>query len=658
MSESLTEFKLAAVVRPELDRPIALVTIDNGGDHTRPTVFGRSAFESLARVLVRLESEEWAALVITGKPYFFSAGADLDEFTKRAGADLARQGSRTGHELFGRIRALPYPTVAAINGACLGGGVELALHCDARTISKAVRHFACPECLLGIIPGWGGTQLIPNLVGAQTAIEFVVESPLNRNRMLDGRRAHELGFAERLLEPAEFVDESLAFALDLARNDAPKVTNQNSSPDTDVADTLRRARARLDGTVHGAAPAPYRALDLIEGALSGWSLEQGYEAEEDAIADLLPGPQAQASLYAFDLVERRAKRPPKLAAEPRPVADVGIVGAGLMATQLAALFLRRLELPLVLADVDEQALERARTAIEAELAGLVAKGRYDEGKARFLGSLVRTTTGRDEFADCRLVVEAVYEELEVKRQVFAELEAVVAPEAVLATNTSALSVTAMAAGLAHPERVVGMHFFNPVALLPLVEIVRGERTDDATVATALDVVAKLRKRAVLVRDAPGFVVNRVLTRLLSAVLSALERGNSVEEADEAILRLGLPMAPSVLLQMVGPPVALHVLETLHAAYPERFPLSQTLANYAAGNEEIAVAEQSPLTQDEILEAALSAIDDEIRHLLDEGVVPEAADVDAALILGAGFPFWLGGITKHLDQTGVSERMPT
>jgi 3-hydroxyacyl-CoA dehydrogenase len=325
-----------------------------------------------------------------------------------------------------------------------------------------------------------------------------------------------------------------------------------------------------------------------------------------------------------------------------------------MATQLATLFLRRLELPLVLADVDEEALERARGAIEAELAGLVAQGRYDEGKARFLGSLVRTTTGHDEFAGCHLVLEAVFEELEVKRQVFAEIEAVIAPETVLATNTSALSVTAMAAGLAHPERVVGMHFFNPVALLPLVEIVRGERTDDATVATALDVAAKLRKRSVLVRDAPGFVVNRVLTRLLSTVLSALERGNSVEETDEAILRLGLPMAPSVLLQMVGPRVALHVLETLHAAYPDRFPLSQTLANYAAGEDEIAVSEQSPLSQEEILESALAAIDDEIRHLLDEGVVPEAADVDTALILGAGFPFWLGGITKHLEQ--VSARM--
>jgi 3-hydroxyacyl-CoA dehydrogenase len=327
-----------------------------------------------------------------------------------------------------------------------------------------------------------------------------------------------------------------------------------------------------------------------------------------------------------------------------------------MATQLATLFLRRLELPLVLADVDEQALEHARAAIQTELDGLVAKGRYDEGKARFLGSLVRTTTGSDEFAGCQLVLEAVYEELEVKRRVFAELEALVSAETVLATNTSALSITEIAAGLAHPERLVGMHFFNPVGLLPLVEIVRGERTDDPTVATAFDVAAKLRKRPVLVRDAPGFVVNRILTRLLSVVLSALERGNSVEETDETILRLGLPMAPSVLLQMVGPPVALHVLETLHAAYPERFPLSQTLANYAAGNEEIAVSEQSPLAKDEILESALAAIDDEIRHLLDEGVVPEAGDVDTALILGAGFPFWLGGITKHLDQRGVSERM--
>jgi 3-hydroxyacyl-CoA dehydrogenase/enoyl-CoA hydratase/carnithine racemase len=653
-----TQFKLARVARPELEAPVALVTIDNAADHTKPTVLGRAAFESLERVLGELESDRWAALVITGKPYFFSAGADLDEFTLRVESQLAREGSRSGHELFGRIRALPYPTVAAINGACLGGGVELALHCDARTISTAVRHFACPECLLGIVPGWGGTQLVPRLVGAETAIEFVVENPLHQNRMLDGRQAYELGFADRLLEPPEFVDESLSFATELARNraeTATKLATGDRPQKESVPDTLRKARTRLDDVVHGAAPAPYRALELIEGALSGWSVEQGYRAEEDAISELLPSPEAQASLYAFDLVERRAKRP-QLDAEPRRVTRIGIVGAGLMATQLAMLFLRRLELPLVLADVDEQALERARGAIASELTGLVGKGRYDEGKARFLASLVQPTTGRSEFAGCELVLEAVFEELELKREIFAELEAVVSPECVLATNTSALSVTAMAARLDHPGRVIGIHFFNPVALLPLVEVVRAEQTDDTTAATALDIAVRLRKRPLLVEDAPAFVVNRILTRLLSVVLAALERGNSIEETDEAVLRLGLPMAPSVLLQMVGPRVAQHVLETLHEAYPERFPLSQTLANYADGREEISVTEQRPLSQDEILEAALAAIEDEIRHLLAEGVVPAAADVDTALILGAGFPFWLGGITKRLEQTGISERM--
>ena len=652
---ALTQFKLAQVIKPELERPIALVTIDNGADHMKPTVFGRSAFESLEQILGELEADQWAALVITGKPYFFSAGADLDEFSLRGVPELAREGSRTGHELFSRVRALPYPTVAAINGACLGGGVELALHCDARTVSTAVRHFACPECLLGIVPGWGGTQLIPRLVGAETAIAVVVENPLRQNRMLDGRKAHELGFADRLLEPAEFVDESIAFAVGLA-TDPVGARPGARTPVAPVADVVGRARAQLDDTVHGAAPAPYRALDLVEGALSGWSLDEGYRAEEDAIADLLPSPQAQASLYAFDLVEHRAKQRPPFGAEPRPVGRIGIVGAGLMATQLAALFLRRLELPLVIADVDEQALERVRGAIEAELSGLVAKGRYDEGKARFLASLVQTTTGREEFADCELVLEAVFEELELKRRVLAELEAVVGPSCVLATNTSALSVTAMAAGLEHPERVVGMHFFNPVAVLPLVEVVRGEQTDDETAATAFDLALKLRKRPLLVEDAPAFVVNRILTRLLSAVLATLERGNSIEETDEAILRLGLPMAPSVLLQMVGPRVAQHVLETLHATYPDRFPLSQTLANYADGRKEIVVIEQSPLSQDEILDTALKAIADEIHHLLEEGVVPSAADVDAALILGAGFPFWLGGITKHLEHLGISERM--
>jgi 3-hydroxyacyl-CoA dehydrogenase len=618
------------------------VTIDNGEDYTKPTFFGRAALESLERLLPQLEEGDWTALVLTGKPFVFAAGADITEFPN-ATRELAVEGSRAGHELFGRIRALPYPTVAAVNGACLGGGVEIALHCMARTLSTAVRHFACPECFLGIVPAWGGTQLVPRLVGAETAVKFVVANPMRQNRMLTGPEAFELGFADQLLEPAEFVDESIAFALELS-------TNGVRHGDENVTEVLRKARGRLDGQVHGAAPAPYKALDLIEGALTGWSLEEGYAAEEEAVGELLPGAQARASLYAFDLVDRRAKHPPgKPEAEPRPIRKVGLVGAGLMAAQLAALFLRRLEVPVAMRDVSEDALATARETIDEALAEQVAKGRYDEGKARFLSSLVSTSTTYDDFADCDLVLEAVFEELEVKREVFAELREHVQPDCVLATNTSSLSVEEMGAD-------VGIHFFNPVAVLPLVELVRTPDTDDVTLATAWDFAERLRKRPVLVADAPAFVVNRLLTRLMSVVLDAIEHGTDPDDADEAILRLGLPMAPSVLLQMVGPRVANHVLETLHEAYPERFPLSQTLANYAEGRDEVAIAEEKPRAQDEILEAALEGLADEIRHLLEEGVVAEAKDVDTALLLGAGWPFWLGGITKHLDQVGISERM--
>jgi 3-hydroxyacyl-CoA dehydrogenase/enoyl-CoA hydratase/carnithine racemase len=649
-----TEFKLARVTREELDAPLALVTIDNGADHTRPTVFGRTAFDSLDRVLHELEGADWAGLVVTGKPYFFSAGADIDEFPLRSTPELAREGSRAGHELFARVAALQFPTVAAINGACLGGGVELALHCDARTISTAVRHFACPECFLGIIPGWGGTQLVPRLLGVETAVQFIVTNPMRQNRMLDGRRAHELGFADRLLEPPEFVDESIAFAIELTRRGP---TSTATPADETAADVIAKARAQLDDSTHGAAPAPYRALDLIEGAASGWTLEQGYRAEEDTIAELLPGRQAQASIYAFDLAERRAKQPPPFVGrDGTAIRKVGLVGGGLMATQIGGLIVTRLQLPLVVRELDEALVDRALAAVRGAVDERVAKGRVTEGHGAFLKSIVTGSTEYGALADCDLVLEAVFEDLALKQQVFAELEAVVSADTVLATNTSALSVTSIAADLERPERVVGMHFFNPVALLPLVELVHGERTDEATLASAWEIAVRLRKRPVLVADAPGFVVNRILTRLLTVVLGALERGNSVEEADRAILRLGLPMAPSVLLQVVGQRVALHVLETLHDAYPDRFALSQTLTNYAEGREEIATGDHDPLSEDELLDNALEAIADEVRHLLEEGVVPDAKDIDTALILGAGFPFWLGGITKFLDQTGVSERM--
>jgi len=646
-----TEFKLARVATES--GPLALVTIDNGEDYTKPTVLGRSALESLARLLDELESGDWSGMVLTGKPFVFCAGADINEF-HGVDPERARLGSRVGHELFARFAELPYPTLAAVNGACLGGGLELALHCDYRTISTAVRHFGCPEVFLGLFPAWGGTQLVPRLAGVDDAIRVIVTNPLRQNKLLTGAEAHELGLTDALLEPTEFLDYSIALLRKRPERPRPGARPLDTA---EAADALAKARRQLDDSLHGAAPAPYKALELIEGAASGWSIEEGYAAEEEAIAELLPSRQAQASLYAFDLIERRAKRNPgRPDAEARTIAKVGIVGAGLMATQLATRFLRRLEVPIAIRDLDQEIVDRALAGIQAELETLVQKGRYDEGKARFLASLVTGGTGYDHFADCDFVLEAVFEEMAVKQEVFAELEAVVSPGCVLATNTSALSVTDMGANLEHPERLAGLHFFNPVAVLPLVEIIRTPETDDTTLATVWGVAAKLRKRPVLVKDAPAFVVNRVLTRMTVVLMDALEQGNRVEETDEAILRLGMPMAPSVLLQMVGPRVANHVLQTLNEAYPDRFPLSETLANYAEGKDEIAVRGDAGRSVDELQQAALEAIADEIRHLLDEGVVGSAKDVDTALLLGAGWPFFLGGITKYLDQTGISERV--
>src|SRR4051812_24054731 len=632
-----TEFKLRRWNR------IALLTVDNGEDHTKPTTLDLAAWDSLGRAVDELEAEEWDGLLLTGKPFVFCAGADIAMFEAARTPDDARTITGRGHEELSRLRDLPFPTVAAINGACIGGGVELALHCHARTIASNVRHFASPECFLGIIPGWGGTQLIPRLVGARTAVKFVVENAIERNRMIDAAKAHELGFADRLLAPVEFVDESLAYLLELIEAGGLQRDDADLS---DVAEVTRRARANLDASLHGAAPAPYKALDLIEGA-AVWSLDEGYRMEEETSAELGLTRQAEASIYAFSLTQFRAKRPLPLDAEPRRIRKVGVVGAGLMATQIATLVLKRLEVPIVMRDVSQEIVDRAVKEV-----GAAQKG----PRAAFLASIVSGTTSWDGFADCDLVIEAVFEEMRVKHEVLRGLEAVVPAECVIATNTSSLSLGEMASALERSERLVGVHFFNPVAVMPLVELIRAEQTGDEALATAAALVRKLRKTGVLVKDAPGFVVNRIFARMTSVLNEALDHGTGVDATDEAMLRLGMPMAPSVLLQMVGPRIANHVLHTLHDAYPDRFRLSATLDALAEGRDGPVVVEERPSTVDEVQTAVLEALADEVARMLDDRVVAEAADVDTCMILGAGWPFWLGGITKYLDQTGISERV--
>jgi len=661
---------------------LALITLDNGHDHTRPSTFGpaglislREALDSVAaRISPEAGERRITAVGVTGKPFIFAVGADLTGAALIGSRDEALAIGRLGHAVFRQFGELGVPSFAFVNGAALGGGLELALHCSYRTISSGVPAVAFPECFLGLLPGWGGTYLLPRLIGPADALKIIIENPLSQNRMLRGPQAHALGIADAMFEPADFLAESLRWAARVL--DGSVTVDRAASPvGGDQAgwdQAVAAARLFTDGKLHGAAPAPYRAIDLVAAARDR-SRDEGFAAEDGALADLLVSDELRAGLYAFDLTQKRARHvagaPDKSLA--RPVTKVGIVGAGLMAAQIALLFARRLEVPVVLTDLDQARLDAGVGHVKAEIAKLASRGRISADAASRLTGLVSGSLTKDAFADADFVIEAVFEETSVKQRVFAEVEAVVRPDCVLATNTSSLSVTEMAAGLAHPERVAGFHFFNPVAMMPLVEVVRAAATDDATLATALAVGKALKKDCVLVKDSPAFVVNRLLTRFLGEVLAAVDEGTPVEVAEHAPDPLGLPVTPFVLLQLVGPAVALHVGETLAAAYPDRFAVSPKLrALVAAGktglyrpdftvDESLAAilaGGDRPSTAEQVRERALEALAEEIRLLLDEGVVAAPEDVDLCMILGAGWPFHLGGITPYLDRSGVTEKV--
>ncbi|SNS17056.1 3-hydroxyacyl-CoA dehydrogenase [Streptosporangium subroseum] len=648
---------------------MALITLDNGLDHTKPSTFGPGGLTSLGEALDAISARgDVVAVGVIGKPFIFAVGADLNGAALVSERDQALRIGKLGHDVFRRLGELDVPSFAFVNGAAMGGGLEVALHCTYRTISSGVPAVATPECFLGLVPGWGGTQLLPRLIGPAAAIKLIIENPLSQNRMIKGRDAFASGIADAMFEPADFLEESLRWAARVLRGDV-SVSRTDHTAD-DWSKTVADARFLLDMKLHGASPAPYRALDLIELARTA-SRDEGFDAEDQALADLLMGDELRAGLYSFDLVQRRAKKPAGApeAALARKVTKVGVVGAGLMASQMALLFARRLEVPVVLTDLDQARLDKGVGYVHAEIAKLLGKGRVSADQANRLKALVTGSLTKDAFADADFVIEAVFEDLAVKRRVFAEVEEVVSAECVLATNTSSLSLTEMASGLRHPERVVGFHFFNPVAVMPLLEIIRGAETDDATLATAFSVGRSLKKSSVLVKDAPAFVVNRLLTRFMGEVIGAVDEGTPLEVADHALDGLGLPMTPFTLLQLVGPAVALHVAETMHEAFPSRYSVSENLAKLVAAGKPGVYAPDfsldaeavalfsggtSPSTAEEVRLRALRALAEEIRLMLDEGVVAAAQDIDLCMVLGAGWPFHLGGITPYLDRTGISD----
>jgi len=673
------------------NRTIALVSfIPEGGGLVTWTP---NALAALGRAVRSIDTSTVDAVAFTGAGAAFGTGADLDGFGSAASpADGERIASK-GYAALAEITRIGVPTFAFINGTALGGALELALRTDFRTIAATARNIGLPEVRLGLVPGWGGIASLGALVGITAAADLIITRSL-AGRHLSAVEARDGGVADVLLGDEDFVSASLAWAARVLDGHEVPHEHEPQRSESDSAtwhpDAVRQAVARR---IPGTLP----AVDAALGLLSAWRTrsltdsaalgDAGRTARRlrlrsdliepetvTAFGLLLDSDECRASIYAFFALQAARKR-----SRPRrnrgTATKVGVVGGGLMATQLALVFAERLDAPTLITDLSQERVDLALERVTDQLERAAKRGNLAASERDRVAGLVAGTTDVADYAERDVVIEAVFEDLAVKRSVWASVERVVSRDTLLLTNTSSLSIEDQGAQLRHPERLIGFHFFNPVAVLPLVEIVQSPETSPETVDAAFALAGALGKTAVLVKDSPGFVVNRLLTRLFSDALALIDAGTDAHAVDTALVRDGLPMTPLALLGYIGPAVQLHILETMHLGYADRFTVSPSLRRVvelglpgyldrdgrlspeataviegvlAAGTRRVVLSDP-----DTIRGLLLRGLADETWRMLAEGTVLGAADIDACMILGANFPHHTGGLTPLLDRSGAS-----
>ncbi|MDO4255431.1 MAG: 3-hydroxyacyl-CoA dehydrogenase NAD-binding domain-containing protein [Kocuria sp.] len=685
---STVSVSVETVTLPGRGRPSAVVNL--GSTHSGGLILWSSAaLAELEGALRGIDQTAVEAIVVIGNERSFGAGANLDEIQYGQEFGNAQAYIEAGHDVFGILADAQVPTFSVVTGQALGGGLELALHTGYRIGHRRGGPMGLPECQLGFFPGWGGVYLLPHLIGPQAAIEIITFDSL-KGRHLRPEQALEAGLLDSLLDYAPgqdgWTDAWQGAVVDILESASggqyriPGRSQQDAESLVQWQKAVDAARAKADRVWRGAAPAPLVALDLIEAAATQTRAENGQDAVA-RFADLVTGQVARDSLRTFRLVTSRSRKIPDRPDVPgKTIRKAGVVGAGLMARQLAALLARSLQVPVVLTDVDQQRLNEGVQWVADRFAKQAERGRLRPEQAQALAALVTGAEDDADLADVDFLIEATPEDLKIKKDVFAHWTQIVAEDAILATNTSSLSVTEMAEAVTHPERFVGFHVFNPVDSTPLLEIITTSLTGDTALATACDLAAAMRRTAVRVADAPGFVVNRILLRMFDPVLTALDHGMHPQEADHALDPMGLPMTPLQLLDFVGPAVLLHVGERMHEAYPDRFHVSPWMTamvqagltqvlpprgesstayvNESAEAHRVATVVSSADVPDAagLLRAVQDALAEEIGIMLDEGVVARVEDVDLCMVLGANWPFYLGGITPYLDRAGASQRI--
>jgi len=615
----------------------------------------------------------------SGKRGTFIAGADVGAIEAIEDPGVAETAIRLGQAVFMDVERLPVPTVAAIDGICVGGGLELALACTHRVVSDSDKtRLGLPEVQLGILPAWGGTTRLPRLIGLRPALDLLLTG-----KQIDTRKAMRIGLVGRVLPAEMFADQVPAFALETLELPAGSSRPGRRLGARLLEDTapgrrmvLAAARRRVLSTTGGHYPAPLRILEVLRQNL-GRSLEKSLAAEARAASELIVSSVSKNLVHIFHLREaaRKGTGVTSEGAVARPVHQLGVLGAGVMGggiAQLAAYNRIRVRMKDIRHEAVVGGLKHARQLFDEA----VSRRRLTRREAGDRMALVSGSLDYSGFGAVDLVVEAIVENMEVKHAVLRETEDRVSRECVLATNTSSLSVESMASSLQHPERFCGMHFFNPVHRMPLVEIVRGSRTSDATIATVYALALALGKVPVVVRDGPGFLVNRILAPYLNEAGWLLGDGASIERIDAAAREFGMPMGPLRLIDEVGIDVSSHAGAVMHAALGDRLrpaPVLEALGRtkrlgrkggvgfyrYEEGKEKGVdpdVYRQLDLDPPwrkvpdarEIRQRLVSQMINEAARALGDGIVGRAGQVDLAMVMGTGFPPFRGGLLRFAD----------
>jgi 3-hydroxyacyl-CoA dehydrogenase/enoyl-CoA hydratase/3-hydroxybutyryl-CoA epimerase/3-hydroxyacyl-CoA dehydrogenase/enoyl-CoA hydratase/3-hydroxybutyryl-CoA epimerase/enoyl-CoA isomerase len=671
-----------AALRLDVQDGVAVVTFDQPG--ARANTLGRAAFEEFEQLLKTIGSRgDIRGLILrSGKPGMFIAGADIKEFgSVGQNPDSIRKMAKRGQDLVAAFEALPFPTVAAIDGSCMGGGLEIALGCDYRIAGNNPKtELGVPEVKIGILPGWGGTQRLPRVIGPSLAAELVCSGEPAK-----ADRAKKIGLVIDLVPSERLIPEALQLInWTIESGEWKAIRHRKKQPvgltEEQATFAFAVARAQVMSKAGKDYPAPIAALNAIEKGCN-LPLDEALAVETDYFVPLLGSPVSRNLVAVFFMSQRLAKDPgvADASVQPRPVNQVGVIGAGIMGAGIAGACVRR-GVPALLNDSVPAALEKGVTNIAKLMQGRVEAGKMPP--AEMGGALARLSTSMTLAAlgDRDVVIEAIIENEKAKVKLYSEIEKLLPPGATLASNTSTISISRMARELKRPENFAGMHYFNPVDRMQLVEVIRGEKTSDATVATLVALAKRIGKTPIVVKDCPGFLVNRILFPYFNETLAMLEEGASPRALDKAGLAFGMPMGPITLEDVVGLDTSLYAGTVVNTAFGDRSVSTKILNelvaagrlgqksgagfySYAKGSRGVDDPALAPIlakvrkgnreiSPEEITDRLFLPMLTEASRILEEGIVREPADVDMGLILGIGFPPFRGGVLRWADDLGL------